>query len=157
MNLLLISSFQDKENAPQNGKKLRKIRLDNETNGNSKFYQSAEGSAITSSQESLGKPVMTRFIDQSFSNDGIIPSVEKAEEFFLGHTPVSEGSLLNPPQRLHSDPPPPLPPKPKNLPPATSWTPTNETPQAPSRPADKNRPCRIRRAVYLDQPSSSFV
>uniref|UniRef100_A0A1B6DR03 Regulator of G-protein signaling loco n=1 Tax=Clastoptera arizonana TaxID=38151 RepID=A0A1B6DR03_9HEMI len=165
INFELPDFLKDKENAPQSGKKIRKIRIDNESTGNSKFYQSAGSSvmtssqesigtsAITSSQESLGTSAITRFMDHSFSTNGIMPSVDKGDEYFLGHTTTNDSSLVNPPQRLHIDPPPPLPPKPKHLPPAASWVPLTPA----NNPQDKNRPCRIRRAVYLDQPSSSFV
>lgn len=108
--------MQDKENAPQSGKKVCKQRRETtESLGNSKFYQS-------SSQESLNN-----MVEQSFSTDGVIPSTEAAEQYFLGGVQS----------------PPPLPPKPKHLPLAPP-------PQAAPRP-------RVRRAVYLDQPTSSFV
>ncbi|XP_046658243.1 regulator of G-protein signaling loco isoform X2 [Homalodisca vitripennis] len=115
INFELPDFLKDKENAPQTGKKVRKTTA--------KFYQTADLSQ-GSSQESL------RFVDQSFSTDGIVPTTEAAEEYFLG----TESTQT----------PPPLPPKPKHLPPATSWPP-------------QIRPGRTRRAVYLDQPSSSFV
>lgn len=119
-----LRMFQDKENAPESGKKVRKLRRETESTGNSKFYPSAQLSQA-SSQESLS-------VDRSFSStNGIIPTNEAAEEYFLG-----------PADRTQT--PPPLPPKPKHLPTATSW---------PSQ----NQPCRVRRTVYLDQPSSSFV
>lgn len=120
--------FQDKENAPQSGKKVRKLRREAESTGNSKFYQSAELSQA-SSQESLS---VSGFVDQSFSSNGIIPSNEAAEEYFLAAADKTQT-------------PPPLPPKPKHLPTTTSWH------------TQQNQPCRVRRTVYLDQPSSSFV
>lgn len=164
--------LQDKENTPQGGKKLRKLRRDGETTGNSKFYQSSQlsqASNITSSQESLGRATtnITRFIDQNFSSsDVILGNATTDKDYLLGHVSrvsesvVDESRVMGPPQRLHNDPPPPLPPKPKHLPPtatasstSSSWT---SDPASSSRSADKTKP-RVRRAVYLDQPSSSFV
>ncbi|XP_054260544.1 regulator of G-protein signaling loco isoform X2 [Macrosteles quadrilineatus] len=126
INFELPDFLKDKENTPQTGKKVRKLRRESEVTGNSKFYQSVELSQA-SSQESL---TVSRSVDQSFTNDGIIPSNEAAEEYFLGGD--------------RTQTPPPLPPKPKHLPPTTCWP-----PQAQPR----TRPAR----VYLDQPSSSFV
>lgn len=86
---------KDKENAPQNGKKVCKTTQDEsaEVTGNSTFYQPVELSQA-SSQESLKA--------HSFTSDGVITaSVQVAEEYFLGERDQT---------------PPPLPPKPKHLP-----------------------------------------
>jgi len=129
INFELPDFLKDKENAPQSGKKVRKLRRESEVTGNSKFYQCAELSQA-SSQESL---TVSRLVDQSYTSEGIIPSNDTAEEYFLGS------------ERTQT--PPPLPPKPKHLPPSTSWPPQTSA-----------RPVRVRPArVYLDQPSSSFV
>ncbi|XP_073986299.1 regulator of G protein signaling family member locomotion defects isoform X2 [Rhodnius prolixus] len=106
INFELPDFLKDKENTPQGGKKVRKLRLDTEEK-NSKVYicePSSTGSEDRQEQLSLK--------DES-----------------------------QPRPHCQSEPPP-LPPKPKNLVP---W------------PEDLRPRARTRRAVYLDQPSSSFV
>lgn len=97
--------FQDKENAPQTGKKFRKLRRGEENT--SKFYEQElhpQSQPAGSSQESL--PVgpsgskcsyrtntatpgalVTRLLDQTFVTEGMIPSPRQAEEYFLGRRP----------------------------------------------------------------------
>jgi hypothetical protein len=223
--------FQDKENAPQTGRKFRKLRR-----GEDSSSKACEPSELHSQSQSAGRcqesvpvgtrgskcgyrtdrnapgAVVTRLVDQSFVTEGVIPSPQQAEEYFLGHRPEPnkmdklhrsdssgagsslENTLveLNPLEATltcvdevtqgsnhshqHSDPPP-LPPKPKHLPVKVSmWEAnTNVSGSANSsafrlpgdgassrfiRPTEVKRDvraCRSRRAVYLDQPSSSFV
>ncbi|RZF36390.1 hypothetical protein LSTR_LSTR002986 [Laodelphax striatellus] len=169
INFELPDFLKDKENAPQSGKKFRKFRRDGvETIGNSKFYpDSTEETKTGLSYHNENTPapgLMSRLsqLDQSFSTDGIIPDPDEAQEYFLGRklhaTPVAAAATTTDrsspvmPMRARAinDPPPPLPPKPKlPPPPPSSW------------PLERNdmklRNCRVRRTVYLDQPSSSFV
>ena len=106
--------FQDKENAPQTGKKFRKLRRGDESS--SKFYESAEPPA-GSSQENLpggasskcgykSTPgaLVTRLLDPSFIAEGVIPSPRQAEEYFLGRRPDS--SKLDKTRRGDSSGPP---------------------------------------------------
>lgn len=97
--------LQDKENAPQSGKKLRKVRRADEPT--SKFYDSEHKSqhhvGLGSSHESLlmgansnksnttpekdaNANVVPRYLDTNFTTDGIIPSPRQAEEYFLGRS-----------------------------------------------------------------------
>ncbi|XP_039283036.1 regulator of G-protein signaling loco [Nilaparvata lugens] len=163
--------LKDKENAPQSGKKFRKLRRDGgaESIGNSKFYpDSTEETRSGLSYHNENAPttpgLMSRLsqLEQSFSADGIIPDPDQAQDYFMGRkataTPVAQLTATPVAQPIRGtraargdDPPPPLPPKPKlpPPPPTSSW------------PLDRNdtklRNCRVRRTVYLDQPSSSFV
>ena len=111
--------FQDKENAPQTGKKFRKLRRADESS--SKFYESVEQPS-GSSQENLpggasnkcgfkATPgaLVTRLLDPSFVTEGMIPSARQAEEYFLGRRPDSSkpdkprrGDSSGPPSSLDS-------------------------------------------------------
>lgn len=103
INFELPDFLKDKENAPQTGKKFRKLRRGDEST--SKFYEPTDLPA-GSSQESLpvgasgGKcgfrpdktpttpgALVTRLLDQSFVTEGVIPSPRQAEEYFLGRRP----------------------------------------------------------------------
>lgn len=111
---------------------------------------------------------ITRFIDQNFGNSDVIlgnTAAEKVEDYLLGHVSrvtsesvADESSrvVMGPPQRINNDPPPPLPPKPKHIPPTVASSASSWTSDPTSRATEKTKP-RVRRAVYLDQPSSSFV
>ncbi|XP_067003571.2 regulator of G-protein signaling loco isoform X2 [Anabrus simplex] len=246
INFELPDFLKDKENAPQVGKKIRKVRRGEETS--SKFYEPSDlnshSQAVASSQESLvlnaessksgyrgdkdsTATLVSRYLDSSFSADGIIPSPRQAEEYFLGRpasslvdyntnrdgvktvvarpmsekilsssasknsessnanssldNTVIESGLLNGTltcdsaddvasvrTRQLSDPPP-LPPKPKHLPTKASLWGASHPPAfrasaesstrfvRPNEVKRDTRTCRSRRAVYLDQPSSSFV
>lgn len=131
--------------------------------------------------------IVSRYLEQSFSSDSVAPTTEPAEEYFHSHSrmlpPKSVNNINNNtsdtannnncnsttnnsdnndrvdctpvatlarPHRIPNDPPPPLPPKPKLLPSSSSWP-------LPGCEDSKLKNCRARRAVYLDQPSSSFV
>jgi len=223
--------FQDKENAPQTGRKLRKLRraedstskaceppeLHPQSQPTGRCQESVPMGASVSkhgyrTDRNTPGAVVTRLVDQSFVAEGVIPSPNQAEGYFLGHQPDPnkldkvhhsdssragsslENTLveLNPPEATltcvekvtqgsyhshqHSDPPP-LPPKPKHLPVKVSmWeasgnisgSANSSTFRSTSdgascrfiRPTEVKRDVRAfrsRRAVYLDQPSSSFV
>ncbi|XP_063241261.1 regulator of G-protein signaling loco isoform X2 [Bacillus rossius redtenbacheri] len=61
-------------------------------------------------------------------------------------------------RRRDSDPPPPLPPKPKHLPSPAPWQPQPRGVfRAPAEITNSGRLAGSRRAVYLEEPSSSFV
>jgi len=123
INFELPDFLKDKENTPQGTKKLRKIVPDGDESG-SKFYDGCEDHSI---EDHLVK---------DFSCDKSIVNCESVEHLA---SPSVNTSV--------SDPPPPLPPKPKNLAAlGVSWTNSEQKPRS-----------RTRRAVYLDQPSSSFV
>lgn len=97
--------FQDKENAPQTGKKFRKLRRGEENT--SKFYEpelhpqshpagsNQEGLPVGTSGSKCGYrtntttpgALVTRLLDQSFVTEGVIPSACQAEEYFLGRRP----------------------------------------------------------------------
>ncbi|XP_021917974.1 regulator of G-protein signaling loco isoform X3 [Zootermopsis nevadensis] len=105
INFELPDFLKDKENAPQTGKKFRKLRRGEENT--SKFYEPEphpQSHPAVSGQESL--PVgtsgskcsyrantsttgalVTRLLDQSFVTEGVIPSARQAEEYFLGRRP----------------------------------------------------------------------
>nr|CAD7461698.1 unnamed protein product [Timema tahoe] len=163
INFELPDFLKDKENAPQAGKKLRKLlhRVDETT---SKFYDH-----LPHSSNSKGSRESLSALNESFLDDGVIPPHRQAEEYFFSRsTPPGFGpsrdkvapfTTTEDESKRGSDPPP-LPPKPKHLP-VWGRTPAEITNNARFlRPADVKRDtrvCRNRRAVYLDEPSSSFV
>ncbi|PSN42008.1 hypothetical protein C0J52_08253 [Blattella germanica] len=113
------SDGKDKENAPQTGKKFRKLRRGDESSA--KFYETSEQPA-GSSQENLQSgtsskcgykstpgALVTRLLDQSFVAEGIIPSPRQAEEYFLGRRPDTNkleksrrGDSTGPPSSLEN-------------------------------------------------------
>lgn len=98
--------MKDKENAPQTGKKFRKLRRGEENaskicepselhpesqpagNSQERLPVGASGSRCGyHTDRTTPGALVTRLIDQSFVADGVIPSPRQAEEYFLGHRP----------------------------------------------------------------------
>jgi hypothetical protein len=98
--------FQDKENAPQTGRKLRKLRRAEDNT--SKACEPPElhpqcqptvrcqesvpvGASVSKcgyhTDRSAPGAVVTRLVDQSFVAEGVIPSPHQADGYFLGHQP----------------------------------------------------------------------
>ncbi|KAK9498079.1 hypothetical protein O3M35_003961 [Rhynocoris fuscipes] len=132
INFELPDFLKDKENTPQGGKKVRKLRVENDDK-NSKVYicenarnRSASSSNLVANDERKDK----------ISNTADTDDITNKDKDDL------TGRITSVTTNCQSSEPPPLPPKPKNLIP---W------------PDDLRPRARTRRAVYLDQPSSSFV
>jgi hypothetical protein len=98
--------FQDKENAPQTGRKFRKLRRGEDSTSKtcepSELHSQSqptgrcqEGMSVGASGSKCGYrtdrntpgAVVTRLLDQSFVTEGVIPSPHQAEEYFLGRRP----------------------------------------------------------------------
>ncbi|XP_014249405.1 regulator of G-protein signaling loco isoform X2 [Cimex lectularius] len=125
INFELPDFLKDKENSPQGGKKLCKLRGGDGEESNAKLLPNESNGNCDNENTNKTFPAEYHFTETSLED--------------LVHLQNHQPQL--------TDPPPPLPPKPKNLSGATSWTCLNEPkPRA-----------RTRRTVYLDQPSSSFV
>ncbi|GLH10734.1 Regulator of G-protein signaling loco [Gryllus bimaculatus] len=100
INSELPDFLKDKENAPQAGKKIRKLRRPDEAN--SKFYETSDTpQGLASSHESLlmgansnkcgckgdkdsSANLVSRFFDDNFSQDGIPNQRHESDEYFLG-------------------------------------------------------------------------
>lgn len=92
--------FQDKENAPQTGRKFRKLRRGEDSTSKAceppeLHPQSQPSVPVGASVSKCGYrtdrnapgAVVTRLVDQSFVAEGVIPSPHQAEGYFLGHQP----------------------------------------------------------------------